>query len=164
MNSSAGESGQWWSLQSFKFLGASPRWALIKAAEMWGGFPKTQIPAEPAGAVGKPRQGNISDSHCFPYGNVFFWQFWNHQCRTGEHRAGSAAQSHPRSCLEEQLGRSWACRGWGCGKGSQESLRTVVKGKAETRILNSQQSVQKIKARRVTGWNHEHKLLSKGLK
>lgn len=56
----------WWPLQSFKFLGASPHWALIKAAETWVGFPKTQITAEPGGAVGKPRQEHISDSHCFP--------------------------------------------------------------------------------------------------
>lgn len=51
---------------------------------MWAASPKT--PAEPREAVGNTKAGKFP---LFPSGIIFFWQFWSHQCRAGEHRDDS---------------------------------------------------------------------------
>lgn len=128
---------------------------------MEGGFPKTQIPAEPGESPGRKTSAiaNVSlwDRFLLAILEPLVQDRWAQRwfCRPGRalHTQGSAWKT-----IAEH-GRSWACRGWENAGGqllTEEDLekalmkvvRTVAKeGKAETRTVTSRQSVQKIKAR-----------------
>lgn len=76
-------------------------------------------------------------------------QLWGGHCTAKDLSKARAELGDKLGLQGVRKGRGKTAERGGCGKGSDE--RMVKEGRAEKRILTSQQPVQKIKARRVAG-------------